>query len=69
MLLLPNALHKVLLPFSCLFTRPTWQKVQVLLVGTILTPRKRTVTAALWVMGLAQHNSFAKFHQVLNRTS
>ena len=69
MLPLPNALQKVLTPFACLFTRPTWRKVQVLVVGTLLTPRKRTVTAALRVMGLARRNDFAKFHQVLNRAS
>lgn len=66
---LPETFLKVLTPFACLFTRPTWQKVQVLLVGTILTPRKRTVTAALRVMGLAEQNSFATYHQVLNRAS
>ena len=69
MLLLPDALRRVLLPFACLFTKPTWQKAQVLLVGTILAPRKRTVTAALRVMGLAQQNDFARYHQVLNRAS
>ena len=73
MLPLPNALQQVLAqvlaPFTCLFTRPTWQKAQMLIVGTLLTPRKRTVTAALRVMGLARRNDFAKFHQVLNRAS
>ncbi|MDQ3460783.1 MAG: transposase [Deinococcota bacterium] len=66
---LPTALQKVLLPFACLFTRPTWCKVQVLLVGAVLAPGKRTVTAALRVMGLAQQSDFAKYHQVLNRAS
>ncbi len=69
MLLLPDALRKVLLPFACLFTKPTWQKAQVLLAGAILAPRKRKVTAALRVMGLAQQSDFAKYHQVLNRAS
>ncbi len=69
MLLLPNALQKVFTPFACLFTKPTWQKAQVLLVGAVLTPRKRTVTAALRVLGLAQQRDFAKYHQVLNRAT
>ncbi len=69
MLLLPKALQKVLLPFACLFTRPSWQKAQLLVLGALLTPRKRTIAAALRVMGLAQRNDFAKFHQVLNRAS
>ncbi len=69
MLLLPNALQKVLMPFAGLFTKPTWQKAQLLLLGALLTPRKRTVTAALRVMGLASRHDFAKYHQVLNRAS
>lgn len=69
MLPLANVLQKVLASFACLFTRPTWQKAQVLVVGALLTPRKRTVTAALRVMGLAQQGDFAKYHQVLNRAS
>ncbi len=69
MLPLPDALQKVLMPFACLFTRPTWRKAEVLLVGVILAPRKRTVSAALRVMGLAQQNDFSKYHQVLNRAA
>jgi DDE superfamily endonuclease len=66
---IPEALEKVLTPFARLFTKPTWQKAQLLLVGALLTPRQRTVTAALRVMGLAQQSNFAKYHQVLNRAS
>lgn len=69
MLLLPTVLQKVLVPFACLFTKPTWQKAQVLVAGSVLTPRKRTVTAALRVMGLAWQGDFAKYHHVLNRAS
>jgi hypothetical protein len=43
--------------------------VQVLLVGAILSPGKRTVTAALRAMGLADDPGFAKYHQVLNRAA
>jgi hypothetical protein len=69
MMLLPPAVLKVLTPFACLFTQPTWNKVLVLLVGAILTPRKRTITAALRVVGLANRPGFAKYHQVLNRAA
>ena len=51
MFTLPAAIVAVLLPFATLFTNPTWQKAQLLLVGTILTPGQRTVAAALRVMG------------------
>lgn len=66
---MPTGLEKVLNAFRGLFTQPTWQKVQVLVMGTLLCTGKRTVTAALRVMGLGEQNSFAKFHQVLNRAS
>ena len=39
---LPAAIVALLLPFATLFTSPTWQKAQLLLVGTILTPGQRT---------------------------
>ena len=45
------AIVAVLLPFATLFTSPTWQKAQLLLVGAVLTPGQRTVAAALRVMG------------------
>lgn len=42
-------------------------KAQTLWMGTILAPGKRTVTAALRVMGLQGEEKFAQYHQVLNR--
>ncbi len=41
--------------------------VQVLLAGAILAPGKRTVSAALRVMGLGQTEHFQRYHRVLNR--
>ena len=67
MLTLPDAIISVLQPFSTLFRDRTWSKAQLLLVGAILAPRKRTVTSALRVMGLSDDAGFAKYHQVLNR--
>jgi len=69
MLNLPPTIMKVLMPFAPLFHARTWQKVPILLIGTILTPGKRTVTAALRVMGLKDEGKFSLFHQVLNRAS
>ena len=37
----------LILAFAPVFTKRVWQHVQVLLVGAILAPGKRTVTAAL----------------------
>jgi hypothetical protein len=69
MLNLPPTIMKVLMPFAPLFHAKTWRKVPILLIGTILTPGKRTVVAAWRVMGLKDENKFSTFHQVLNRAS
>ena len=67
MLALPSAILPVLIPFATLFRNPTWQKVQVLLVGAILSPGIRTVASALRVMGLSGDRNYARYHHVLNR--
>ena len=67
MLTLPDAIISVLRPFSTLFRDRTWSKAQLLLVGAILAPRKRTVTSALQVKGLSDDTGFARYHHVLNR--
>jgi hypothetical protein len=64
MLNLPPAIMMVSGPFAPLFQARTWRKAQVLLIGTILTPAKRTVTAALRVMGLGDEANYAKYHHV-----
>lgn len=46
-----------------------FQSVQVLLTETILATGKRTVTAVLRVMGLAQHTPFQTCHRVLTRAA
>jgi hypothetical protein len=53
--------------FSVAFTAPTFAKVMVLIFGTILAPGRRTVTAALRVMGLGDDPHYSKYHRVLNR--
>ncbi len=67
MLTLPDAIVPLLVPFATLFTNPTWQKAQLLLVGAILTPGQRTVAAALRVMGRSNQRGYARYHGVLNR--
>lgn len=63
----PNSLPRWMAPFAGLFTRPTWEHVLVLVAGAILTPGRRTVTAALSVLGQRDHPGFTTFHRVLNR--
>jgi hypothetical protein len=57
----------MLAAFTPLFSRRVWPHALVLVVGTLLAPGKRTVTAALRVMGLAQDKRFERYHRVLNR--
>ena len=66
MLTLPIVYMDLLAPFMPPFRTQTWAKAQLLLVGAVLSPGKRTVTAALRVLGLAQERGFAKYHHVLN---
>jgi hypothetical protein len=63
----PNRLAVWMQPFSDGFTAPSWQHVLVLVAGAILSPGRRTVAAALRVMGLDQDPSFTNYHRVLNR--
>jgi hypothetical protein len=57
----------LLMPFRPHFRQPTWNKAQILFIGAILATGKRTVTAALRVMGLSDVGHFSSYHQVLNR--
>jgi hypothetical protein len=67
MLTLPPDMITLLLPFAPLFAQPVFLRAQLLLVGAILAPGKRTVTSALRIMGLAEAAHFQNYHRVLNR--
>lgn len=67
MLNLPVEFTTMMLVFAPLFSKRVWQHVQVLVVGAILSPGKRTVTAILRVVGLSQEENFQNYHRVLNR--
>jgi hypothetical protein len=68
MLNLPPIIIDLLNPFApCFYGVTTWTKAQILLIGTILAPGKRTVTAALRLMGLKEDRRFAQYHHVLSR--
>jgi hypothetical protein len=64
---LPKEFIALLLGFSTLFSEPTWNSALVLLVGAIVAPGKRTVSAILRVMGLKDEPHFQNYHRVLNR--
>jgi hypothetical protein len=67
MVILPETIIQVLDCFAPLFSQRMWQWATVLVVGAILAPGKRTVTAALRVMGLHDEVHFQNYHRLLNR--
>ena len=66
---LPQRFLSRLAGFADLFTRPTWSNVLVLLAGVILAPGRRTVTAALRILGRDRDPDFCTFHRILNRAA
>ena len=67
MLILPQEIIKVIKPFAQVCSERVWDWAQVLIVGAILAPGKRTVTAVLRVMGLKDEKQYQNYHRVLNR--
>src|SRR5215207_9933383 len=66
---LPREIVRVLRVFEDVFSERVWDWVQVLVVGAILAPGRRTVAAVLRVMGLGDGRQFQNYHRVLNRAS
>lgn len=62
----PEVLAAWMQPFASCFTAAVWRHVLVLVAGALLAPGRRTVTAALRVMGLDQASGFAVYHRVLS---
>ena len=69
MLRLPSRFATVILSFAPLFFQRSWRHAEVLLLGAILAPGKRTVTSLLQISGLAQERRFVNYHRVLNRAA
>lgn len=57
---------KIILAFSSLFSKKTFEHVKVLVLGGLLTIGNHTVCAALRFMGLEQEDCFHKYHRVLS---
>ncbi|HJQ67761.1 MAG TPA: transposase [Blastocatellia bacterium] len=64
---LPVELMSLIVAFAPLFSKPVFEHAKVLLAGAVLAPGKRTVTAALRVMGKSHEKNFQTYHRVLNR--
>jgi hypothetical protein len=66
---LPATMIRLLVSFVPLFSKRVWQNAQVLLMGAILAPGRRTVSSALRAMGLDQRKGFHRYHRVLSNAS
>src|SRR3954447_3723621 len=62
----PAVLDNWMRPFQGQFTAAVWRHVLVLVCGALLAPGRRTVAAALRVMGLGEAAGFAVYHRVLS---
>ena len=67
MLTLPDEYNTLFKAFQPCFSKRVWQLAVILIVGAILAPGKRTVTAILRIMGLSQERHYQNYHRVLNR--
>lgn len=56
-----------LAPFRSAFTTPSYANACVLIAGALLTPSRRTVTAALHLSEAANRRHFTNYHRLLNR--
>jgi len=64
---LPRAMIPILRQCELLLSERVWEWAKGLLIGAILAPGTRTVTAALRVMGRSDEAQFQNDHRVLNR--
>ena len=66
---LPARFAAVILCFAPLFRHRSWRHAEVLLIGAILAPGRRTVTSILRITGLCRERRFVNYHRVLNRAA
>ena len=64
---LPDEYSTLFVQLRPFFSKRVWKLAIVLVIGAILAPSKRTVTAILRIMGLSQERHFQNYHRVLNR--
>ncbi len=64
---MPVTLTRLIVRFAPVFSKRVWEHARLLVVGALLAPGTRTVTAVLRVMGLSQEGHFQTYHRVLNR--
>ncbi len=62
---LPCAVRQVLAPFAPLFSTRVFRHAVLLVIGSILAPGRRTVTAALRMLRLKASLQFQNYHRGL----
>jgi DDE superfamily endonuclease len=67
LLSLPPLFVSLLNTFAPLFSDRVWRHAQVLLIGALLAPGRRTVTSCLRIVGLGRERRFVNYHRVLSR--
>jgi hypothetical protein len=67
MLSIPRAVGPVLSPFSIAFTQPTFQRMMILFIGSVLAVGRHTVAAALRVVGPLAPGHYTDYHRVFSR--
>ena len=63
----PEILRTWMRAFRLQFTAPSWEHVLVVIMGCVLAPGKRTISACLRMTGRAKTPHFSSYHQILNR--
>ena len=66
---LPPEMIVVFAPFAQLFSDRVWLHAQVLVLGALLAPGKRTGSSCLGGMGLAWEEPCTHYHRVLPRAT
>ena len=66
---MPPELAAIMVAFQTTFSKPVFRHVQVLVMGALLAPGRRTIASVLRVMGLAHVTTFQNYHRVLNRAT
>jgi DDE superfamily endonuclease len=65
---LPARFAAVILAFTPVFLQQRmWRRAELLLIGAILAPGKRTVSSLLRIVGLSRERRFTNYHRILNR--
>src|SRR3712207_3480744 len=66
---LPARFPAVILCFAPLFRERSWRHAEVLLIGAVLAPGRRTVASILRITGRCRERRFVNYHRVLNRAA